>query len=684
MMPFCRSSVAEGADATFPDAPGRVTPVLPEKSVDADIKGIFNEFFGKEVERALASPEVVDDAQLARRLFEEARKRSDHAAFAGYVLDHVVYLGSACPDARALVYSSLTVQLRNSLRPSDGCLKRMVQLAPKVVEAMGRESRPGWILQTWGPDAEEYCRKRLKAGEFDQALGAAATLGKACRKHIGSVPYQVDSLIQAVEFVCNLNLTREHCTTVVAQKGEHAQEQLFLAVYALFINGGPAEAIPHLRASGVKAAERLAQKLAQPPCRDTGQTLLDIALTMTNLAKEISGPFPRYLLSRQVCEALKAALDLGDLSDAGRLRAELLLEQAGKDFAKIADDLPRLVKETVIPDPAARPDGARGGDWAFFAHVSNASEGSDFFRVQSPGAKRIVYVIDRSGSMTDTIMHVKHELASSIGALKSNQRFHVIFHSTGPAVPMPGGGLVPATRANKEAARRFINSIVPVGQTDPSMALRMAFAAKPDVIYLLSDGEFEKGIVNLIDTLNDSKEVTVHGVCFVYSGGEAILQQIAARNGGKYAYVGEDDLKSFGKGQLPESVQTPTPSATTTQDTTGDSEKIEAAVGDVMPKNDRERLEKMIGVLEKRRVCIGCKGKGTTTQRRRVPVSPSSTETRLVITTKPCSSCGGTGRTPAFGVRHIIIEVNKILKKHGSAVPDDLRKQAETAKSYYK
>lgn len=175
-----------------------------------------------------------------------------------------------------------------------------------------------------------------------------------------------------------------------------------------------------------------------------------------------------------------------------------------------------------------------------------AGGGAEFFGVQGV-AKKIVFVVDHSGSMTDSIMYVKYELKRSIRSLRPNQQFFVIFYSTGPALEMPSRKLVPATEANKQQAYEFIDSIVPIGQTDPSQALQRGFESGPELIYLLTDGEFDKAILPLIDKLNTKKEVTVNTICFIYSNGEALLQQIAQKNNGSYKYVAEDDLQTLGQ-----------------------------------------------------------------------------------------------------------------------------------------
>jgi hypothetical protein len=177
-----------------------------------------------------------------------------------------------------------------------------------------------------------------------------------------------------------------------------------------------------------------------------------------------------------------------------------------------------------------------GGHGGFFA-VGGDEERSS----------KIAYVVDRSGSMTDSIDFVKYELKRSISELTDLYEFHVIFYSSGPAVENPPRRLVNATERNKDMAYSFVDDIIPFGETDPSKALERAFATHPEVIYLLTDGEFDQSIVDLVRRLNADKKVTIHTICFLYRSGERVLQQIASENGGNYRFVAESDLANLGK-----------------------------------------------------------------------------------------------------------------------------------------
>jgi len=164
---------------------------------------------------------------------------------------------------------------------------------------------------------------------------------------------------------------------------------------------------------------------------------------------------------------------------------------------------------------------------------------------ESDESAKIVYVVDRSGSMTDSIDFVKYELKRSIGELSEIKEFHVIFYSSGPPVEMPTRRLVNATERNKQLAFEFIDGVIAQGETDPSKALERAFDCRPELVYLLTDGEFDRAIIDQVKRLNVGGKVTVHTIGFLYKTGETVLKQIADDNHGNYKFVSELDLANL-------------------------------------------------------------------------------------------------------------------------------------------
>lgn len=166
--------------------------------------------------------------------------------------------------------------------------------------------------------------------------------------------------------------------------------------------------------------------------------------------------------------------------------------------------------------------------------------GSEFMGIRSTG-EHVVYVIDRSGSMgnDDRFAHACLELKRSIERLPASGSFSVIFFSAGPYA-LPPGALVKATKRSKEEAAKWIESIIPMGNTDPTLALQQALAMKPQAIYLMTDGAFDEppSVLGVIDRFNADRSVSINTVAFYDRSSEFVLQKIAKENNGDYRFVG--------------------------------------------------------------------------------------------------------------------------------------------------
>jgi len=226
------------------------------------------------------------------------------------------------------------------------------------------------------------------------------------------------------------------------------------------------------------------------------------------------------------------------------------LEERPSTSIKYAD----LEKPGFGKNPLADLDGLvglgssrLGGDWP---GVSEPPGPPNLFRRKPRDGRtqesRVVYLVDRSGSMSDSLDFVKYALKARIAELPEACLFHVIFFSSGPPVEMPTRRLVPATERNRRRALAFIDRVVAQGETDPSEGFDRAFAADPRVVYFLTDGEFDKAVIDQVDRLNAGGEVTVHTIGFLYRPNEEALRTIAERNGGEYTFVSEAALSRLG------------------------------------------------------------------------------------------------------------------------------------------
>ena len=189
-----------------------------------------------------------------------------------------------------------------------------------------------------------------------------------------------------------------------------------------------------------------------------------------------------------------------------------------------------------------------GGPVSGFDLAEGGGPRSNFYGTGG-NARKIVYLIDRSGSMADTFDYVRNELMSSIAGLVPEQSYHVIFFSRGRPEENPARKLIPANEANKKQTYVFLENIRAEGMTDPRQAVRRAFQVSggpPELIYLLTDGEFDKAVLNEIRRMNAKGRTKINTIAFVYKVGEKLLRQIAKENGGRYKHVSEDEVKVTG------------------------------------------------------------------------------------------------------------------------------------------
>ena len=165
-------------------------------------------------------------------------------------------------------------------------------------------------------------------------------------------------------------------------------------------------------------------------------------------------------------------------------------------------------------------------------------------------ARRIVFVCDATGTMIQKFALLKQELAVAVSGLKPVQSYNVIFFHDGQRVGAASdSALLPATADNKRKGFAFMDNFTTSGTTDPMPALRLAFRQGPELVYFLSDGEFNnlrsyQDVMDEIDRLNPGRKVKVNTILFdTYDKeAEAAMQKIAADHGGTYRYVREAEL----------------------------------------------------------------------------------------------------------------------------------------------
>jgi hypothetical protein len=165
----------------------------------------------------------------------------------------------------------------------------------------------------------------------------------------------------------------------------------------------------------------------------------------------------------------------------------------------------------------------------------------------SGNAMKVVYLCDSSGSMMSKFDSLRQQLSKATAGLKPIQSFDIIFFSEDSYVALDSKALVLASPETKRKAYEFLDKTAPHGSSDPLPGLRAAFATQPQLIYMLTDGDFPNNaqVLEELRKLNKDKKVKINTIAFMDRGEEyeKLLQQIAKEHGGAFKFVTDTDLQ---------------------------------------------------------------------------------------------------------------------------------------------
>jgi hypothetical protein len=148
-----------------------------------------------------------------------------------------------------------------------------------------------------------------------------------------------------------------------------------------------------------------------------------------------------------------------------------------------------------------------------------------------PEVASVVYVIDCSSSMSgDRFNRVARGVIDAVSQMTDQQQFAVLLFNT-VAMQIDGGGLIPATAANRQVLASQLSQVLPVGGTDPTDALLIALQMKPETMVVFSDGEFDRSIVQQVTSLNHSSAKRIHINCVGIQSTVSVLRELASKNG---------------------------------------------------------------------------------------------------------------------------------------------------------
>jgi hypothetical protein len=216
-------------------------------------------------------------------------------------------------------------------------------------------------------------------------------------------------------------------------------------------------------------------------------------------------------------------------------------------------------------DVVLSPFGSAGDETANFGPRGGGADMGPRSKLFGHGGnvRSLIYVCDASGSMVgrgDDAL--KTELKRDIANLSPLQQFNVlIFHQMkdGSQYQRLADHLLMATPSAKAAAFDFVDRLPFSDVNNPLPALEEAFREQPQLIFLLSHGDFNNRyntttsaeVLAKINQLNVSKRVHVNTRLLLGDRSkevedrkdfEAIMNDIASENGGEYKKVYSDEL----------------------------------------------------------------------------------------------------------------------------------------------
>jgi hypothetical protein len=205
--------------------------------------------------------------------------------------------------------------------------------------------------------------------------------------------------------------------------------------------------------------------------------------------------------------------------------------------------LPSGINEAAILAEDARGRGKGGGD------TQGTPGGLTVFGAQARG-RTFVMVIDRSASMgaqgLGALSAAADELARQMGSLDERQRVQIVAYHAAPS--QLDAHWLPATPQNKERLLKYLRGLPAFGSTNHTAALTTALKLKPEVIFLITDGDdpgMDPGQLRIIRELARGR-TTIHTIHFGRGseGGPSdhFMRKLAADNGGGYVWVNADRL----------------------------------------------------------------------------------------------------------------------------------------------
>ncbi len=170
-------------------------------------------------------------------------------------------------------------------------------------------------------------------------------------------------------------------------------------------------------------------------------------------------------------------------------------------------------------------------------------------------AKRIAYVCDASGSMLNMFDSLRIELRKSVENLRPIQSFNVVFFQDQGFRAADQNTLIMGNPENKRKVYDFLDKMFVRGETNPIPALEAVAKMQPELVYLLTDGDFSgpgnQAVIDFCQKQFGATKTKINTIAFIAKESKdnpqdleyvKALQQIAKNSGGQFKHVTDEDM----------------------------------------------------------------------------------------------------------------------------------------------
>ncbi|MEM6551896.1 MAG: hypothetical protein AAF750_07190, partial [Planctomycetota bacterium] len=213
------------------------------------------------------------------------------------------------------------------------------------------------------------------------------------------------------------------------------------------------------------------------------------------------------------------------------------------------DPTPATASPTPVgPLAIAEPDPSTALEPAAPFQPQPVDQAPVLLDVESP----VVFLVDASGSLVDSMPLALAYLNQQVQALPESADFTVIFFQRGEAREPFKPGLRPASLANKRALAAYLDptagNIRPEGRSSFDQALTLALTYQPKTLYILSDNALGRSdrsdpdstadaVLDRLDTAVADLKPVIHTVQFFYEDPDGLLRSIANNHDGRFQLI---------------------------------------------------------------------------------------------------------------------------------------------------